>query len=78
MSAALMRIPSKRPAIIISTIQFAWHNNNFIMQDMYLKKTAKLKSCTQIQAQLNFRATIYSLNYLYLGKIFSHKRGFGE
>ena len=38
MSAALMRIPSKRPAIIINTIQFAWHNNNFIMQNMYLKK----------------------------------------
>ena len=68
MSAALMRIPSKRPAIIINTIQFAWHNNNFIMQNMYLKKT-KLKSCAQIQAQLNFRATIYSLNYLYLGNI---------
>ena len=38
MSAALMRIPSKRPAIIINTIQFAWHNNNFIMQNMHLKK----------------------------------------
>ena len=38
MLAALMRIPSKRPAIIINTIQFAWHNNNFIMQNMYLKK----------------------------------------
>ncbi len=38
MSAALMRIPSKTPAIIINTIQFAWHNNNFIMQNMYLKK----------------------------------------
>ena len=31
MSASLMRIPSKRPAIIINTIQFAWHNNNFIV-----------------------------------------------
>ena len=39
MLAALMRMPSKRPAISISTIQFAWHNNNFIMQNMYLKKT---------------------------------------
>ena len=38
MSASLMRIPSKRPAIIINTIQFAWHNNNFIMQNMHLKK----------------------------------------
>ena len=38
MSAALMRIPSKRPAIIINTIQFAWHNNNFIMQNMHFKK----------------------------------------
>ena len=59
MSAALMRIPSKRPAIIINAIQFAWHNDNFLMQNMYLK----------IQAQLNFRATIYSLNYLYFGNI---------
>ena len=39
MSASLMRIPSKRPAIIINTIQFASHNNNFIMQNMYKKKT---------------------------------------
>ena len=38
MSASLMRIPSKRPAFIINTIQFDWHNNNFIMQNMYLKK----------------------------------------
>ena len=42
MLAALMRMPSKRPAIIINIIRFAWHNNNFIMQNMYLKKT-KLK-----------------------------------
>ena len=67
MLAALMRMPSKRPAIIISTIQFAWHNNNFIMQNMCLKKT-KFKSSAQIQAQLNFRATIYTLNYLYILK----------
>ena len=52
MSASLMRIPSKRPAIIINTIQFAWHNNNFIMQNMHLKKK-KLQACTQTQAQLN-------------------------
>ena len=38
MSASLMRIPSKRPAIIISIIQFAWHNNNSIMQTIDLKK----------------------------------------
>ena len=56
MLAALMRMPSKRPAIIISTIQFAWHNNNFIMQNMYLKK----QNLNQVRkAQLNFRATIY-------------------
>ena len=63
-----MRMPSKRPAININTIRFAWHNNNFIMQNMFLKKP-NLKSCTQIQVQLNFRATIYSLNCLYLGNI---------
>ena len=38
MLAALMRMPSKRPAIIINTIQFASHNNNVIMQNMYKKK----------------------------------------
>ena len=59
MSASLMRTPSKRPAFIINTIQFAWHNSNFIMQNMHLKKP-------------NFnhvRVTIYSLNCLCLGKI---------
>ena len=38
MSAALIRIPAKRPAIIINAIQFAWHNDNFLMPNMYLKK----------------------------------------
>ena len=38
MLATLMRMPSTRPANIINTIQFAWHNNNFIMQNMHLKK----------------------------------------
>ena len=42
MSAALMRIPSKRPAIIINTIQFAWHNNNFMMQNMHLKNQTSI------------------------------------
>ena len=32
-------------------------------------KKIKLKSCTQTQAQLNFRATIYCSNYLYHGNI---------
>ena len=62
-----MRIPSKRPAIIINTIQFAWHNNNFIMQNMYLKNQTWI-ICANPRA-VKFRATIYSLNYLYLGNI---------
>ena len=42
MLAALMRIPSKRPAININTIQLAWHNNNFIMQNMHLKNQTSI------------------------------------
>ena len=68
MSATLVKNSLKETSDCYQHHSIRLAQQQFNNAEHALKKT-KLKSCTQTQAQLNFRATIYSLNCLYLGNI---------